>query len=190
MVKPFTFANAIQDSNHFNFKPLINKRYPLFIIPVVFTLLLLRAGTVFAQLSCGGVPPGFTLNDKPEALASVTVRQPDVNKLLDEDKTYPSPYRFATILPVDISTDNAGNWIDLPNGSRLWRVLVKANGAKALSAYFDRFHLPEGGKLFIYNPEHTQVLGNITHLRKATSLQYSYTIMHHSECRPCRDWDH
>ncbi|MEI6898415.1 MAG: T9SS type A sorting domain-containing protein [Bacteroidota bacterium] len=125
-------------------------------------MFFLNTISVFGQLSAGGVPPGFGLNDQPEALPSVTIIQPDIKKLIEEDKIYPSPYRFTTILPVDISPETVGTWIDLDGGARIWRVLVKAPGAKGLAAYFDRFYLPEGGKLFIYNIDRTSLLGAFT----------------------------
>jgi len=44
----------------------------------------------------------------------------------------------------------------------IWRLNVKSMGALALILYFDRFKIPEGGKLFVYNPGRTQLLGAFT----------------------------
>jgi hypothetical protein len=79
-----------------------------------------------------------------------------------EDVKFPSPYRFAVILAVDISPGTSGKWEQLEDGGRIWRVSITSPGALALSAYFDKFFLPEGSKVFLYDPSKTQVIGAFT----------------------------
>jgi hypothetical protein len=86
-----------------------------------------------------------------------------------EDMNNPSPYRFGIILPVDVSPDRSGSWTTLPNGITIWRATVSSPGALALSAYFDKFHLPEGGKLFIYNADRSQLIGAFSSLNNSQS---------------------
>jgi hypothetical protein len=81
---------------------------------------------------------------------------------MEEDLKNPSPFRFGIILPVNVGPDHSGTWNDLPDGSSIWRVTVSASGALALSAYFDRFHIPDGGRLFIYDPGKSKVIGAFT----------------------------
>jgi hypothetical protein len=51
----------------------------------------------------------------------------------------------------------------LPGGESIWQLHLQARGAIALLLYYSDFHIPEGGKLFLYNAEKTQILGAYTH---------------------------
>jgi hypothetical protein len=121
------------------------------------------------QLSLGGEPPSIFFDLARDMVGKITVPSPDLTITRKEDITYPSPYRFGIILPVDISPDQAGNWTTLPDGNQIWRATVSSPGALALSAYFDRFHLPDGGKLFIYNADKSQVIGAFSSINNSVS---------------------
>ncbi len=51
--------------------------------------------------------------------------------------------------PVSITPETHGRWDDLSDGSRLWRVRVRAAGATDLRLGFDRFQLPAGATLYV-----------------------------------------
>ncbi|MDX2305157.1 MAG: T9SS type A sorting domain-containing protein [Microscillaceae bacterium] len=70
--------------------------------------------------------------------------------------------QFSEGIPVHYTLLNSGNWMDLPNGDRLWRLKVKSKGAKSLHAYYDEFYLPEGSRFFVYSADESQVLGAFT----------------------------
>jgi hypothetical protein len=50
-----------------------------------------------------------------------------------------------------LSTTNAGTWTTLSNGARQWQVIVKTEGAEALSYLFEKFYLHGGSTLRIQN---------------------------------------
>ena len=124
------------------------------------------SGTVFAQISEGGEPASFAYMN---GLSLHSVKAPylapinfDVEALKTEDRlaeAYDMPPRFAVIIPVDLHMEKAGDWSVLPNGQRICRLTVQAPGAIAIILSYSRFFIPEGGKLFIYNAERTQLLG-------------------------------
>jgi hypothetical protein len=114
------------------------------------------------QLSSGGSPASAIHSLPQDDLNRVRVEAPDLEAVRSEDSRFPSPYRFAVVLPVDINTENSGKWETLPDGAHLWRVEVDVPGALATAAYFDAFRIPEGGRLFLYNSEGTQVIGAFT----------------------------
>jgi hypothetical protein len=64
------------------------------------------------------------------------------------------------------------------DGLKIWRLNVRSVRALALILYFDRFNIPEGGRLFVYNPQRTQLLGAFTSMNNnnlstfATGLIY------------------
>ena len=119
-------------------------------------------GTLRAQLNQGGVPPSTLFSLAADKVPTMTLQVPDAAQLNREDEENPSPYRFAVILPADISPATGGAWTDLPGGGRIWRIRVTVPGALALSAYFDRFRIPAGGQLFLYNEDKSRVLGAYT----------------------------
>ncbi|MDR1330524.1 MAG: T9SS type A sorting domain-containing protein, partial [Tannerella sp.] len=61
-----------------------------------------------------------------------------------------------------LNPSNAGEWRTLADGERVWQLSVRAGGAIALMLYYSEFHIPEGGRLFIYNAAKTHLLGAYT----------------------------
>ena len=138
----------------------MNKRNIYFII-FFWSFMLILKSSAFGQLSAGGVPPSTTFNLEDERNVSELLR-PDLLLIHSEDNDFPTPYRYGINLPADFSPETSGNWVNLRDGGRLWRLTIRIDGALALSACFDRFHLPAGGKLFLYNQHKSQVIGAFT----------------------------
>ena len=122
-----------------------------------------------AQISAGGLPPSIQYQNmvKPIKAPYVAAVDFDVNKLRAEDAAVKAsgiaaPLRAAVIIPTEISMAKNGEWLISPNGQKVWQMTVEAPGALATMFYYDEFYIPEGGKLFIYNKERTQVLGAYT----------------------------
>jgi hypothetical protein len=153
----------------------LKKASYLSVIILVF-LAIMPSRITLGQLSSGGVPASTIYSLPSDDRNVISVNSPDMDVIRNEDERFPSPYRFAVILPVDISPENSGKWEQAPDGGRIWRVSVTVPGARALSAYFDKFVLPEGGKIFLYDPSKTQVIGaftsrnNVSHGYFATEL--------------------
>jgi len=136
------------------------------ISPVAYTLLFLLLAlclpfNTMGQLSAGGVPYCFSRALAPDTGFITTGNPPGTDVLAKEDERSPLPYRFAVNLSVDVGTDNSGVW-ETSGKTRVWRATLKSPGALALILYFDRYRLPEGGRLFLYNPARTQILGAFT----------------------------
>ncbi len=117
---------------------------------------------VSAQLSRPGVPYSFSHALSPLDDGFRTLSLPDTSRLKDEDARNPVPYRFAVNIPVNAGFDDSGTSEIRDDGTLVWRLTLKAPGALALTLYFDRFRLPAGGRLFVYNPKRTRLLGAFT----------------------------
>ncbi|GJM32461.1 MAG: hypothetical protein DHS20C18_14620 [Saprospiraceae bacterium] len=120
---------------------------------------------VQAQISAGGQPPSFNAKNRTVFKQSIPIRSltaPDLTKLKTEDEQGPA-LRFAAPIPTDIRPDKDGQWTVLENGNRVWRIRIQVKGALALAALYEDFHLPVGGRLFMYNPDKSQLLGAYTH---------------------------
>lgn len=63
----------------------------------------------------------------------------------------PHAKRLAVAAGTDVSftPDRHGRWLLLADGSRLWRLAVRASGATDLRLAFDRYALPPGATLYV-----------------------------------------
>lgn len=119
-----------------------------------------------AQINEGGLPPSFSYASLRSEIAATDIPVPfNVDDLLLVDEwqvANGAPLKVATSLYTDINVSNSGNWLTLPGGEEIWQLRIQAKGAIALMLYYKTFYIPEGGKLFIYNTDKTQILGAYT----------------------------
>ena len=88
----------------------------------------------------------------------------NVEDYIAEDKLQPKDIapRFGVPFEVTLDLNKFGVWTELPNGDRVWRLRIKSEGAYSINLVFDRFHMPKGGQLFIYNDDYRYVIGAFT----------------------------
>ncbi|MDR1103311.1 MAG: T9SS type A sorting domain-containing protein [Tannerella sp.] len=131
-------------------------------------IFVLQVINVFAQISEGGFPPGFqhavTLRSSQAVeQIPVTFYVEDLKRVDEWQAAEGAPPAVATLIKVALNPQNSGRWSTLPGGEKIWQLHLQARGAIALMLYYSDFHIPEGGKLFLYNEEKTQLLGAYTH---------------------------
>lgn len=125
--------------------------------------------TTNAQLEYGGEP--FAWEDKSSSRASTiewyTTEALDMALIEAQDAvTDPMkdvPYRFGWEWEVALSTETAGTWTELSNGDRVWQLGVECPDATSISFIFDRYILPKGANLYIWNADRTRFKGAYTH---------------------------
>ena len=119
-------------------------------------------------------PRSFALNDKSqEQVERKVLPAINIERLLAEDRALgknsqnPGPLRFA--VPADATYDliKSGTLQTLSDG-RLWRMRIQSPGAKSMNLGITKFELPEGGKLWIYDPAHKEVDGPYTAKNRST----------------------
>lgn len=104
----------------------------------------------------------------------------DVNALIREDleqETMGVPLRAAISIPENISLMQRGEWATLSNGQQILRYTIHAPGAIATLLTYEDFYIPEGGKLFIYNADQTQVLGAYTSRTNPSGGSFSTQLL-------------
>lgn len=131
-------------------------------------LLMLALFTIthgYAQISQGGQPYAF---DDRNALDPVSFHgfSPDnLEQLKAEDAINDQykdiPYRFGANIPVSLTMAD-GEWTEIENGHRVWRLGISSPGAKSINFNFSTFNVPKGGKLFVYAADHTEFIGSFT----------------------------
>ncbi|MBQ1192381.1 MAG: hypothetical protein IIX43_08920, partial [Bacteroidales bacterium] len=128
---------------------------------VLFFVALFVCFYANAQLSTNEMPPSFSLKEDNAVIKTISLEKPDLTKVIEEDESDESLFkmrRFGVILKcgkdffehADVTTNEKG---------KIYRLAVEVPEAQALIFYSDRFVLPKGGKLFLYNEDRSKVLG-------------------------------
>lgn len=134
-----------------------------------------------SQISFGGKPYSFSKSESLNDSIPVKI-MPSINigQLLKEDSIESGkliPWRFGKDIDVNYNLENSGIWQALQNGDRLWRIEVKSKGALSLNFIFNKFRLPAGATFFIYNKEHTKVLGAFNEQNNRDDGVFATTII-------------
>ena len=126
------------------------------------------SSTVFSQISEGGIPPSFSYQSALRSASLPTSVPVDfyIEDLHETDYWQArdgAPLPVAKLIPVDYTMDNSGYHTVLPGGEKIWRLHLQAKDAVAVMLFYKDFYIPEGGRLFIYSPDKSQLLGAYTH---------------------------
>ncbi|WP_062179813.1 T9SS type A sorting domain-containing protein [Dysgonomonas macrotermitis] len=133
----------------------------------ILTVLLIISAAVKSQISEGGTPPSFQYTTSLRAAVApyeVSVNI-DKKRLMWEDSIAAMNHgaiRVAETFPVNLNIDSTGVWSVLPDSQKIWRQTVTAPDADGLIISYKEFYIPEGGKLYIYNSDKSQILGAYT----------------------------
>lgn len=150
-------------------------------ILIFLLLILFSADRVSAQLQQPGLPLSFRYALPPVSSGTLMVPIPDLDRIASEDKIKPSPYRFAVNIPVSAGMSNSGTFDTVAGNLLVWRCTLKAPGALAITLYFDMFRLPAEGKLFVYNPLRTELLGAFTRLNENDHSTFATSLINGDE---------
>ncbi len=135
---------------------------------------------MMAQESIGGDPLslGLKLNQNVPTYTFAALNLPQLIAEDAENGKNGVLERSALIRPANLGLYNSGVWTELENGDRIWRLVIHADAAKAITLLFKDFFLPEGAKLFVYNPNYTQILGAYTSINNRESKQFTTELIH------------
>ena len=135
---------------------------------LIILLGLINISVIFSQISHGGTP--YFLQPSVLRVASSTyfIEMPsfDLKSILREDAVNEGNmrggYRFAHKFYTNINI-NDGMKTVLHDGTTVKQVGIHSAGAYSINILLRDFEIPEGGKLFIYNTDHSYVLGSYDH---------------------------
>ncbi|WP_438961545.1 T9SS type A sorting domain-containing protein [Nonlabens sp.] len=133
---------------------------------ITVILLIVSSSYAFGQVSNQKAPPSWELGITPDT-APMVMPVVNVEELLLEDATKNAdvllkPYRFGKNIDVSMDLFNSGAWTTLENGDRIWQLNIVSTGAKTINLLLDRYDLPAGAELYLYNNEHTDKIGPYT----------------------------
>ena len=131
-------------------------------MPFVFFISLIQA-----QVTNEGKPHSFELKQK-RTIEAIKMPDFDLRKIQEEDKINDQdrakPWRFGYEFSVDYGMKNAGVWDEVPGKGRIWRVLIESKGAKTLNFVFNKYKVPTGASVYLYNDDKTDLLGAYTNV--------------------------
>ena len=119
-----------------------------------------------AQVSQGGTP--YSFHGKNISAKIPTIKMPEINadSLIafdaEESRKGSGPWIFGYNHTTNITTDNNGLWETLANGDRLWRLAIECPKAFSINLTFDKYVLPKGAKLYVYNEDKNYIIGALT----------------------------
>lgn len=151
----------------------------LFRFLLLFIILFGKFCSLFAQVGQAGMPKSFeqyaTLVDE-SMLPIFSLLEVDHNVLAAADALADpknDAFRYGTVEWVDIDLRNTAQHELLPDGSHLWRMRIYSKYALSLNMVYSHYRLPPGASLFLYNLDHSSVLGAFTHLNNKEHGQFS-----------------
>lgn len=128
-------------------------------------------------------PVSIGFHDLWQEAGLVKLKAPDISVLQREDNLADGnddPYRMGVSLPVNINCSENESWQDVPGG-RLWISKIHADGAIGLGLYFNKFRLPQGCTVHVFDSAMTQVLGAFTSVSNPEGGLYASGIIPGSE---------
>ncbi len=138
---------------------------------VLFFGLLISTG-LFAQVTNQGKPLSWKLSPNEKAMQSYLLPSFNLKALQAEDAINDldksGPWRFGYKHMVNIGFED-GQWTELENGDRIWRMKFSSPGALSMNVIFDKFFMPEGGTLYLYNDDRSDLLGAYTSIQNQES---------------------
>lgn len=114
---------------------------------------------------------GGTISSERNELPQVTFQRlsfprPDIKKLRAEDALNDekgnAPWRFGFNHETELSPENSGTWVTLPDGGRLWLLGIECTDAQTINLTFENSYIPQGNELYVYNTDKSFVLGKFT----------------------------
>jgi PKD repeat protein len=122
---------------------------------------------LYTQYNSGGLPIS-SLTELGNSYQIVNMPRFDLEGMLQQDRLnfdkMDKPTRYGKVFEVNYDLKNSGTWTELPDGSRVWRLGIRSENAVSVNLFYDEFHMPKGGMLYLYNPVKNELLGALTEL--------------------------
>ena len=132
---------------------------------VYLLIALFACQLAVAQVTNESTPKSWDLAFKSQP-QKITMPSIDLEAIQQQDaiddQIRNKPYKFGHKIPVDLNLFNSGLWTELENGDRLWRLNIESKGARTINFLFDRYDLPVGAEMYLYNNDRSDRMGPYT----------------------------
>jgi len=145
------------------------QRYHILLFSLFFFLITTGGSS---QISTGGNPPGFKYQTLSDDFREIRLGDIDFDSIRIEDEENDLagyPFRYGILMPVNENMIHHVNAEKIEDKGYIWRLKLTTESALAIAVYFDRFEIPDGGVLYLYNEDKTDVLGGYTSINETSS---------------------
>lgn len=124
---------------------------------LILSLLFFGAYSTFAQKI--PVQSNFSLTapvvkTQNKKLVKYEITPPNLQQIAQENAIRDRNgqfYRIGITTPTNYTTLNSGTWEETPNGDRVWRMRIHAQGAKALTVFFENFKIYGNSEIQVFD---------------------------------------
>lgn len=128
-------------------------------------LSLVSSTGILAQIKERIPPKSILFNLERNVIPTFSLKALDYEKLRQQDEANTSTtrdLRFAIPTDVNLNTQSHGQWKDLGEDGRIWRLTIESPNALATILKYDKFYLPAGATLHLYNEDRSHLVGAFT----------------------------
>jgi PKD repeat protein len=137
--------------------------FSLYFLRILTIFLFSVTSHSFCQISIPGTPESFRFSQKKNiVLPKKSLRNIDIDSLLKEDHDMGISNRYGVVQDLNINLRDSSVKTEIPGKGYIWQYELGTEKAFSLGILFNSFHLPAGASVFIYTPDHNQVLGAFT----------------------------
>ena len=132
-----------------------------FVKTIILNILVFNI--IFAQISIESTPKSLQF-DLQKSISNISMPEIDQDVLLQQDALETRkniPFRFGAPIDVSLNLDNSGTWEETKLG-KVWRLSITSENAHSINLLYDRFIIPDGAEMFVYDQNMTTVLGSFT----------------------------
>jgi len=144
---------------------------------LLFLISLLINTFSFGQISQKGVPislaESFLEKHISAEIPEIIIPLADRAAFEKVKAKHPNFIFESSAVNTQINLQKDGEWINLEDGSRIWRLKITAKGAESLTLLYDDFWLPKDATFFLYTENERQILGAFTHVNNKKSGKFS-----------------
>jgi hypothetical protein len=139
---------------------------------IFFTILTFNI--LLAQISLERTPKSllFELNNSIPDIVMPTINEDILwqQDMIENDKNI--PFRFGAPIDVSFNLNNSGVWEETELG-RVWRLSITSDNAYSINLLYNRFIIPDGAEMFVYDENMNTVLGAFTSLNNKVHETFS-----------------
>ncbi len=129
---------------------------------------------VNAQISEGGTPHSTSLYSlkSTSSVPVIRLEKLDIEKFRNEELHNNLPCRFGIYKDTLINLKSVAKVDAISGKGKIWRMEIRNENALSLQVSFEKFRVPEGAELFLYNDDMTRIAGAFTKRNIRDDLQF------------------
>ncbi|MCD6346342.1 MAG: trypsin-like peptidase domain-containing protein, partial [Bacteroidales bacterium] len=135
------------------------------------TLLIVNAPeSVMAQITQDGHPRSFNVKvEKQAAFVEIPVAPRNWEEIMFEQAPSLKPYLFAWPVEIQINVIEPDNLVFVDDQYEIYKLNIHTDDAYSLNIIFNKFLLPDGVQVFLYDPDRNVINGAYTALNNKKS---------------------